>query len=256
MLLPLPHDLGPWEVALRWAAERDKDVRLTWAGGEATLPVTTRMTEHRFTVTAGTPSVDVVNNVGSVVLRDGYGADRGYQEVDEGQYDAPQDVFALCGCAVAVRTAAGRALDWFDDDFFLYYEDTDLSWRLEAAGWRIRYEPSALVRHVHAASSVEWSPTFVFHTDRNRLLMLVRNATAGLALREVLRYPLTTASLTVRELQRAARDRRPPALRRTLLRLRVMASFLRLLPAALRTRAAAPRAVGRRELERRLEARR
>jgi GT2 family glycosyltransferase len=241
---------------VRWAAERDKDVRLTWAGGEATLPVRTRMTEQSFTVAAGTSSVDVVNNVGSLVLRDGYGADRGYQEVDEGQYDGAQDVFALCGCAVAIRTEAGRALDWFDDDFFLYYEDTDLSWRLEAAGWRIRYEPSAVVRHVHAASSVEWSPIFVFHTDRNRLLMLVRNATAGLALREVLGYPLTTASLAVRELQRAARDRRSPAVGRTLLRLRVMASFLRLLPAALRARAAAPRTVGRRELERRLEARR
>ena len=77
----------------------------------------------------------------------------------------------------------------FDDDFFLYYEDTDLSWRLRSLGWRIRYQPAAVARHIHSASSVEWSPLFVFHTDRNRLLMLTKNARAGLAAREVLRYP-------------------------------------------------------------------
>ena len=128
---------------------------------------------------------------------------------------------------------------WFDDDFFLYYEDTDLSWRLRAAGWAIRYEPTAVVRHVHSATSVEWSPTFVFHTDRNRLLMLVKDATARrCALREVGRYPLTTGSIALRTLRTAARARTRPAVRPTLLRLRVLASFLRLLPAVLRRRTA------------------
>ena len=41
-----------------------------------------------------------------------------------------------------------------------------------------------MVRHVHSASSVEWSPRFVFHTDRNRLLMLVKDATSAARVRE------------------------------------------------------------------------
>jgi hypothetical protein len=97
---------------------------------------------------------------------------------------------------------------------------------------------------------VEWSPTFVFHTDRNRLLMLVKNAPARLALREVARYPLTTGSIALRTVRTAARARLPPDLRPTRLRLRVLASFLRLLPAMLRKRAAAERVVPRRELQR------
>ena len=248
LLLPLPDGAGPHEVKVRWAAERDKDVRLSWDGGSVTLPVGPAMSPARFAVDG--PTVDVVNNAGSIVLTNGYGADRGYQEVDRGQYDRPEEVFALCGCAVALRTSAGQQVGWFDEDFFLYYEDTDLSWRLRAAGWAIRYEPTAVVRHVHSATSVEWSPTFVFHTDRNRLLMLVKNATAGLALREAGRYPLTTGSIALRTLRTAARARTRPAVRPTLLRLRVMASFLRLLPVVLRKRAAADRAVPRRELQR------
>ena len=249
LLLPLPDSGGPWEVEVRWSAERDKDVHLSWDGGAATLPATATPSSSRFAVPAGTASVDVVNNAGSVVLISGYGADRGYQEVDRGQYDAPEEVFALCGCAVALRTDAGRAVGWFDEDFFLYYEDTDLSWRLRAAGWAVRYEPSAVVRHVHSATSVEWSPTFVFHTDRNRLLMLVKNATARRALFEVGRYPLTTGSMALRTVRTALRARTRPAVRPTLLRLQVMASFVRLLPAVL-ARRRGRRAVPRRELER------
>ena len=249
LLVPLPSDTGPWEVSLRWAAEAEKDVELGWDGGGITCPVTGELTEVSFTVPAGTRSVDVVNNVGSVVLTAGYGADRGFQDVDAGQYDEPAEVFALCGCAVALRTAAGRELDWFDDDFFLYYEDTDLSWRLRAAGWSIRYEPKAVVRHVHSASSVEWSPTFVFHTDRNRLLMLVKNATARRALRECGRYPLTTGSIALRTLRTSLRAHTRPTVRPTLMRLRVLLSFLRLLPTMLAKRRAAVHAVPRRELE-------
>ncbi|MCU1693083.1 MAG: glycosyl transferase family 2, partial [Frankiales bacterium] len=178
LLVPVVGE-GPYEVVLRWAAETPKDASLSWDGGSSTQVVTTVFADSVFRVDA--PTVDVLNNAGSVVFVQGYGADLGYQEVDEGQYDEPREVFAVCGCAVAFRTEAGRSVDWFDDDFFLYYEDTDLSWQLRAAGWAIRYEPRAVVRHVHSASSVEWSPTFVFHTTRNRLLMLVKDATAGRA---------------------------------------------------------------------------
>jgi hypothetical protein len=254
LLVPLPDRpqdaVGPYEVEVRWAAERDKDVRLTWDGGEALLPVGPAVARATVAIPSSTAAVDVVNNVGGIVLTNGDGADRGYQEVDRGQYDTAEEVFALCGCAVALRTSAGRAVGWFDEDFFLYYEDTDLSWRLRAAGWSIRYEPTAVVRHVHSATSVEWSPTFVFHTDRNRLLMLVKNAGARLALREVGRYPLTTGSMALRTVRTAARARVLPAVRPTLLRLRVLRSFLRLLPVMLRRRAAADRAVPRRELQR------
>ncbi len=254
LLVPVPP--GARTLSVRWAAADTRTVQLSWPGGAATLPATPELAEVGADLGADVRTVDVVNNVGSIVLSAGYGADRGYQDVDDGRYDAPQDVFALCGCAVALRTEAGREADWFDDDFFLYYEDTDLSWRLRAAGWGIRYEPTAVVRHVHAGTSVEWSPTFVFHTDRNRMLMLVKNATAARAAREVLRYPLTTGSMALRTARQAARTRSRPAVRPTLMRLRVLASFLHLLPAMLAKRVRARHVVPRRELERWLVAQR
>jgi GT2 family glycosyltransferase len=255
LLIPVDRDAGaggPLRLGLRVAAETTKPVELTWAGGSGGGKAEPEPVELEVEVPAGVRLVDVLNNAGSMVFRDGYGADRAYQELDRGQYQTPEEVFAFCGGSVCLRTGALRQAGVFDDDFFLYYEDTDLSWRLRSLGWRIRYQPAAVARHIHSASSVEWSPLFVFHTDRNRLLMLTKNARAGLAAREVLRYPLTTASLALRELARARHTRRRPPVRPTLLRLRVLGSYLRLLPAMLvrRRGIAARAAVDRKRLER------
>jgi GT2 family glycosyltransferase len=243
---------GVRRLGLRLAAETAKPVELTWPGGGATAKAEPDPADVDVEVPAGAALVDVLNNAGSMVFRDGYGADRAYQELDRGQYQRPEEVFAFCGGAVLLRTEALRQAGIFDQDFFLYYEDTDLSWRLRALGWAIRYQPDAVVRHIHSASSVEWSPLFVFHTDRNRLLMLTKNARGGLAAREVLRYPLTTVSLALREVARARHTRRRPPLRPTLLRLRVLGSYLRLLPKMLvrRVRLAARARVDRSHLER------
>ena len=66
--------------------------------------------------------------------------------------------------------------------------------------------------------------------------MLTKNATAGLAAGEVLRYPLTTMSLALRAVAQARHTGRRPPLRPTLLRLRVIGSYLRLLPLMLARR--------------------
>lgn len=175
----------------------------------------------------------VLNNTGILLLPNGYGTDRGYGESD-GAYPEPEEVFGFSGGAAVLRMAAVRAVGGFARRFFLYYEDTDLSWRLRLAGWTVRYEPSAVVRHQHSATVDQQSENFAFHNERNRLLTLLRCAPAGAALSAAARFLLTTASLTAR---RAARRQVPdvPTFR-PLLRLRAFGSFLRLAPWAVRQR--------------------
>ncbi|MBL7488626.1 glycosyltransferase [Frankia sp. AgB1.9] len=266
LLVPVPDD-GPVTLGLTWAAEAPKTVVVSWDGHAgpadggpgwaaadggaarfAALPVAgTEPNTVSVTIDATSPRVDVINNVGGIVLRDGYGADRGYQEVDTGQFANPEEVFTACGNGMAMRAALGHDVGWFDDDFFLYYEDTDLSWRIRSRGYSIRYVPGAVLRHVHSASSVEWSPLFVFHTDRNRLLMLTKDATLPLAVSAVARYPMTTASIALRTARQGWAARSRPAVRPTLLRLKVIGSYLRLFPAMVTRR----REIGRTASERR-----
>jgi hypothetical protein len=218
-------------VRLRLAAEATKAVTVDAGDGPVTVEVgpTPRWVD---VVAVGRP-YDVVNNVGSILVEGGYGADRGYLQRDEGQFDEPAEVFAWCGGGVLLRTAYLEDIGIFDERFFLYYEDTDMAWRGRARGWRYRYVPDSRLRHIHAASSGEGSAVFQHYVERNRLLMLVKNAPRGLAAHAAWRYALTTASYARRDVvSPVLRAHRPNTvlLRR---RLRSYLAFLRLLPAML-----------------------
>ena len=191
---------------------------------------------------------DVINNVGSNLYRGGFGGDRGFLERDLGQYEQPAEVFAWCGGAVLLKRAYLEQVGLFDEQLFLYYEDTDLSWRGRLRGWRYMFEPTAVVRHRHAQSSGVGSPTFRFYTERNRLLVLAKNAPARLALRaglgEIRRFVRSALSGYIgRPIRLQMPERRVPAHRR-----RVLISYLRLLPAMLRERRATEPVVSRRHL--------
>ena len=137
LLIPVDRDPTqerPLRLGLRVAGETTKAVELTWSGGSGGGKAEPEPVDLEVEVPAGVPLADVLNNAGSMVFRDGYGADRAYQELDRGQYQLPEEVFAFCGGSVCFRTEALRQAGVFDDDFFLYYEDTDLSWRLREIG--------------------------------------------------------------------------------------------------------------------------
>jgi GT2 family glycosyltransferase len=180
-----------------------------------------------------------LNNAGVLLRPDGYGADRGLDAPDGPPYDTPAEVFGFSGGAALLAVAPLRSVGGFPARYFLYYEDTDVSWRLRLAGHRIGYAPDAVVRHAHSASADQGSALFSFHNERNRLLMLTRCAPSSFAARQLLRFGLTTASLAGK---RALRRPVPPAPHfRTGLRLRVLGSYARMLPWALRSRRAISR---------------
>jgi len=193
-----------------------------------------------------------LNNTGVLVAPDGYGRDRGFGDPDDGRYAVPEDVFAFSGTAAAIRASAARSVGSFDASLFMYYEDTDLSWRLQLGGWRIRYAPLAVVRHLHAASSDVRSAAFAFYNERNRLLMLVKCAPILLVVREVLRFTAITVALPVRRMFGV----QVPAAQqfRTAVRLHVLAALIGRLPSGLAARRTVSRLArkSRREVARQL----
>lgn len=242
-------DEGPLPVCrLRLASDGDRAVVLTSGCHRA---------EHRVTpepgwyaVRLGGEPFRVINNVGSVLLEGGYGADRGYLQPDRDQFGRTEEIFAWCGAAVLLSRRYLESVGLFDDRFFLYYEDFDLSWRGRAQGWRYVYVPESVVYHRHSASSVVGSRLFAHFTERNRLLTLTRNAPLGLACRETGRHLLITGSYARRDILSPLARTRRPAGEMVYRRLRAFAAYLRLVPSALadRRRIRAERSVDDREL--------
>ena len=218
----------PVTVRLRLVADDATTVTVT-AGGP-TVELAVGPTPTWFEFVAAAPSHDMVQNAGSMVLEGGYGADRGFGQPDDARFVDPTEVFAWCGGAVLLRAEYLRRVGLFEPRYFMYYEDTDLAWRGRAQGWTYRYVPTSVVRHLHATSSGEGSPLFQHYVERNRLVMLTRNAPASLAVSAVGRYLLTLASLIRADLVSAVRRRRPPRFVTPYRRVKSFASYLRWLP--------------------------
>jgi GT2 family glycosyltransferase len=185
------------------------------------------------TFAPGGPPVDVINNAGSILVEGGYGADRGFQEVDAGQYDEPVEIFAWSGASVLLRRAYIDDVGGFDERLFLYYEDFDLSWRGRARGWRYLYVPASVVRHAHAASSIEGSELFDYYVERNRLLVHAKNAPAGYAARVALRALRMLFVIWRREVVRRILFRGRPDFMLVRRRAHAFAGFMALLPPVL-----------------------
>jgi len=233
-------------VSVQLRARRPLRVHVRSEAEQKSVEVGEVATWHDIRV-AGTP-FDVINNVGSNLYRAGFGGDRGFLERDRGQYEEPAEVFAWCGGAVLLRKEYLDSVGVFDDRLFLYYEDTDLSWRGRLQGWRYVYEPRAVVRHRHAQSSGVGSPVFRFHTERNRLLVLAKCAPARLALRAGLGELKRTVVANLRGLVWRPLTLRMPDRPEAAHRRRVLASYLSLLPGVLRDRWMMDRRVTRRSL--------
>ena len=126
-----------------------------------------------FPVADGEPGEELLNSTGNEVTRSGNGRDRDWllPAATSAAVSTPEDVFGFSGGAVALRRAALDDVGLFDESLFMYYEDTELSWRLRRRGWTVRYCGAATVRHRHAATSGRDSPMFLFHNARNRLVV-------------------------------------------------------------------------------------
>lgn len=126
--------------------------------------------------------VELINSTGNVVDACGNGYDRSWLAPAKQEHDSPE-VFGICGGACAISARAWHQLNGMRQDLFMYYEDTDFSYRLRRAGYRVQYVRQAQARHAHAASSDSASEAFTTWNTRNRLRVATRYAPASVAAR-------------------------------------------------------------------------
>jgi GT2 family glycosyltransferase len=88
---------------------------------------------------------------------------------------AEGEVFAACGAAACVRRDVFAGLGGFDESFFCYNEDVDLSYRARLIGERVVQLADAKVDHMGYASSGRRSEFATYHGVRNRLIVFLRN---------------------------------------------------------------------------------
>jgi GT2 family glycosyltransferase len=114
---------------------------------------------------------DRINACGNDIHLTGLGTCRGLG-LPAGGFDAPAWVASVSGCAFMIRRDVLDRIGGFDDDYFTYVEDTDLSLRASLAGYRIAYAPRSIVYHKYA---LRMTPQKFYFIERNRRLTLLKN---------------------------------------------------------------------------------
>lgn len=115
-----------------------------------------------------------IDTTGDFLTVHGVPWSRGSGELDYGQFDTFCDVFGACAGATLYRRSMFDDIGMFDERFFAYYEDVDLSVRARRRGWRARYAPSAVVHHrVHGTSGGRRG-FLRYQTTRNTCFLLIK----------------------------------------------------------------------------------
>lgn len=126
-----------------------------------------------------THSIDSAGDAYSTSLK---GFKRGEGEVAS-LFNRAEYIFGACAGAALYRRKMIDEIGFFDEDFFLIHEDTDLNFRAQLHGWKVMYVPTAMVYHKVRSSIGNMSDTAVYYTLRNSEFVKMKNVPLAIFLR-------------------------------------------------------------------------
>ncbi|MEW6377854.1 MAG: glycosyltransferase family 2 protein [Thermodesulfobacteriota bacterium] len=116
-----------------------------------------------------------INGLGIRMNIDGEVEIIGWKEIDQGQYEEERYIFAVGAGASLYRRKMFEDIGLFDENFFANFEDVDLSFRAQLAGYKALYVPKAIGYHMIGATikKMKYLPTYL--NNRNKILFFWKN---------------------------------------------------------------------------------
>lgn len=94
---------------------------------------------------------------------------------DTGQFDKRREVEFVMGSAFMVTVSIFQTLKGFDESFFMYSEETDFCYRAVREGYKIVYQPKAIVWHKHAGTIGDSKNRVMYYQMRNGIYLSRKN---------------------------------------------------------------------------------
>ena len=117
---------------------------------------------------------NVIDSAGDIYATSLKGFKRGEGE-NAGRFNQCEYIFGACAGAALYRRKMIEEIGFFDDDFFLIQEDTDMNCRAQLAGWKVLYVPSAIVYHRVSSTIGSMSDMAVYYSLRNSEYVRLKN---------------------------------------------------------------------------------
>ncbi len=116
-----------------------------------------------------------INSIGSFLLSTGFLFHLDYGQKDESKKE-PYEIFSAYGACFLARKSLLEKIGLFDDRYFAYFEETDLSHRVWLAGLKVMILPEVLIYHKGAKTAQKLPSAFIqYHSFKNRLYTYLKN---------------------------------------------------------------------------------
>jgi GT2 family glycosyltransferase len=127
---------------------------------------------------------ELIDGAGDIFTRAAMAWGRGAGQLDRGQYEEEEEVFAPTAGAGLYRVSALSDVGPFDESFHAYFEDVDWGLRAQLAGYRSRYVPSAVGYHMGSVTTQgDRNRRYYGQKRRNALAVMVKCVPGGFLLR-------------------------------------------------------------------------
>jgi len=121
-----------------------------------------------------------LDSVGSFFTKTGFLYHFGFGHKDTKKLRRVIPLFSAKGCALMLRKSLIDKIGLFDNDYFAYFEETDLCWRIWLAGFKIFYIPDSYILHKGWGTTRRMNFSFInFHSYKNRMFSLIKNLSFG-----------------------------------------------------------------------------
>jgi len=110
-----------------------------------------------------------INSFGNVINYLGLACPKYIDEEDRPRMEAEE---TACGGIFLITRTLFKKVGGFDQDFFMYHEDHDLSWRIRLTGKKLMVSPKAVIYHKYHFGK---SPKKFYYSEKNRLQLILKN---------------------------------------------------------------------------------
>lgn len=109
----------------------------------------------------------------------------------------PVEVETLIGAVILIRRTAWETMGGFDEDYFFFFEETDLSFRMRKSGWLVCHDPAAKAVHLQGATAKTYkaAPRIEYYRSRYAFFRKMYGRTSELCLKMALTLNLTLNSV-------------------------------------------------------------
>ncbi len=122
------------------------------------------------------PHKELLDSVGSYFINTGFLYHYGYNKEDAKKYNDEANVFSLKGACMLFKKSVLDTVGYFDERYFVYFEETDLCLRTMIAGYDVAIVPQAVLFHEGGGTSGTVQPGFVLkHAYKNRIFTYLKN---------------------------------------------------------------------------------